>query len=291
MRFFSLFTGIGGLEFGIRNKAESVGFSEINKVSEKIYLNHYPLEMNYGDLRKITKFPEFDILLGGFPCQSFSLKGFRKGFIDGRGKMIFYIFNLLKSKSPNYVVLENVKGIVSHNGGKTFESVLKLLYKAGYYVRVISLNALNYGSAQNRERVFFLGCKDDFEKKQVEIRDDSKRFRDIRDKKGEYNYINLTEFNKRKIEQKNGDYNYELIGGYDRVGALCTSYGGGEKLVYDEGRYRYLTISECEKLQNFPDGWVNGVSNSQAYAALGNAVNCNMSDYLFNDYLSGLWWQ
>ena len=152
------------------------------------------------------------------------------------------------------------------------------------------MNSLYYGSAQNRERVFFIGNKKDFREKIPEIKDDKKRFRDIRDKKN-YKYISLTEFNKEKIEQKRL-FNYELIGGYDRVGTLTTQYGCGEKLVYDEkkDKYRYLTVIECERLQGFPDGWTAGENDNARYWALGNAVNCDISDYLFNNYLKDLFW-
>ena len=90
-----------------------------------------------------------------------------------------------------------------------------------------------------------------------------------------------------KIEQKR-KFNFELIGGYDRVGTLVTQFGCGEKLVWEGGKFRYLTVRECERLQGFPDGWTEGVSESQRYWQLGNAVNCNVSEYLFNNYLKNL---
>ena len=128
MKLFSLFSGIGGLDYGLRNLAELVGFSEIKESSVKIFNKHYK-GINYGDITKleVDKLPDFDILTGGFPCQSFSLAGLRKGFDDlkyNKGQMIFYIYKILQSKKPNYVVLENVKGLLTHNNGKTFKDVL-----------------------------------------------------------------------------------------------------------------------------------------------------------------------
>lgn len=291
MKYLSLFSGIGGLDYGLRDE-ECVGISEIKQSSVQIYQKRMGNVQNFGDITKIKikELPDFDLLTGGFPCQSFSMAGLRKGFKDRKGQMIFYIYDILKEKQPKYVVLENVKGIISHNDGKTIKSVIKLLNYAGYYVRVILLNSLFYGTVQNRERVFFLGSKKDFDKKIPEIIDDTKRFRDIRENGVKYKFIKKTENNIKKINQKK-DFNFELIGGYDRVGTLTTQKGCGEKLVYNEGEddYRLLTILECERLQGFPDGWTSGQTPNNRYFALGNAVNCKVSEYLFNNYLKGVW--
>lgn len=293
MRYFSLFTGIGGLDYGLADWCECVGFSEIKSTSIQVYMKKYPNHKNYGDITKIKydDLPDFDILTGGFPCQSFSLAGLRKGFFDDKdkkGKMIFYIYDLILAKKPKFVVLENVKGIHNHNNGKTFESVFKLLVSAGYYVRALLLNALNYGSAQNRERVFFLCSLEPFEKKTPEIVDNTKVFRDIREVGGVFFYIDYDKY-KKKLEQRDV-FNLELIGGYDKVGTLTTQKGCGNKAVFEDGLYRYLTPLECERLQGFPDDWTAGVSNAGRYFALGNAVSCDMSSYLFKDYLNGIWW-
>lgn len=291
MKYFSLFSGIGGLEYGLK-KEKCVGISEIKQSSVNIYNKNMGEVKNYGDITKIkpNEFPNFDLLIGGFPCQTFSLVGLRKGFEDRKGKMIFYIYDILKEKQPKYVVLENVKGIISHNNGKTIKDVVKLLSAQKYYVRVLLLNSLYYGSAQNRERVFFLASKEDFPKKVPEIRDDLKRFRDIREKNAEFKIVKKTEKNLKKINQEL-EFNFELIGGYDRVGTLTTQQGCGEKLVYEEKEndFRLLTPLECERLQGFPDNWTKGESENNRYFALGNAVNCKMSEYLFNDYLNGIW--
>jgi len=292
MKVFSLFTGIGGLEWGLKDMAEFVGYSEIKKSSIDIYEKYNDVK-NYGDVTKIdfTKLPDFDLLLGGFPCQSFSLAGLRKGFEDERGKMIFYIHDLLKKKQPNFFVLENVKGIINHNKGSTFVDVVKLLQNAGYYIRVVLLNSLNYGSAQSRERVFFLGSKKDFDIKIPRVINSNVRFRNVRDENGNYRFITDNERNKEKINQLR-NFSFELIGGYDRVGTLTTQVGCGEKVVYEkeEDQFRYLTPLECERLQGFPDGYTEGISDNARYWALGNAVSCDVSNYLFKEYLKGLWW-
>jgi len=289
MRYFSLFTGIGGLDYGLNG--ELVGWSEIKKGSIKVFGKKVKAE-NYGDIKKMNyrELPDFDMLLGGFPCQSFSLVGTRKGFEDKKGQMIFDIYNLLKEKKPDYFVLENVKGILSHDNGKTYLNVHKLLKYAGYCVRVLLLNSCWFGSAQSRERVFFIGSRNYFDEKEVVKVDNSKRFRDIRDNdESNYKFIKLTDRVWNKINQKR-KFNFELVGGYDRVGTLTTQYGCGEKLVQEGDEWRILTVKECERLQGFPESWTEGVSDNQRYWMLGNAVNCNVSDYLFNDYLKGLWY-
>lgn len=293
MKYFSLFSGIGGLDYGLKEE-KCVGISEIKQSSVNIYQRMMGQVKNYGDITEIKpkELPDFDILVGGFPCQTFSMAGMRKGFKDRKGKMIFYIYDILKEKKPKYVVLENVKGIISHNKGKTIKSVVKLLSAQNYYVRVILLNSFYYGSAQNRERVIFLGCKKDFPKKTPEIRDDTKRFRDIREKNGHFKFIKRTERIQMKLDQEHPQrFNTELIGGYDRVGILTTKEGCGDKAVYDEEKddYRILTPLECERLQGFPDNWTEGETPNNRYFALGNAVNCKMSEYLFKDYLVGVW--
>lgn len=294
MRYLSLFSGIGGLDYGLHKAGhECVGISDIKQSSVEIYRKNMGQVENLGDITKVNpeRLPDFDILVGGFPCQTFSMAGARKGFEDRKGKMIFYIYDILKAKSPSFVVLENVKGIISHNNGKTMINVVQLLQSAGYYVRVLLLNALNYGTAQNRERVIFLGCKKDFIRKKPEIKNNQVRFKDIRDQEGPFKIVSKTEFNVSKIEQKRV-FSFELIGDYDRVGTLTTQTGCGEKLVWEPKLkdFRYLTPNECERLQGFPEGWTSGISDNNRYFALGNAVNCNMSDYLFNDYLRGVWW-
>lgn len=290
LKTFSTFSGIGGLEFGLRDWTELVGWSEIKESSCQVYENWYKSK-NYGDITKIdfSQVPDFDLLTGGFPCQSFSMAGARKGFGDRRGQMIFYLYDLLVAKKPKYAVLENVKGLLSHDNGRTYRNIFSLLKNAGYFVRCVLLNSVYYGSAQSRERIYFLCSLEDFEKKIPVKVDDKVRFRDIREVGGKFKFIGDKERDQDKIEQKR-IFNYELIGGYDRVGTLTTQYGCGEKVVYEGGEWRYLTPLECERLQGFPDGWTEGLSDANRYWALGNAVNCKVSDYLFKDYLKGLWW-
>lgn len=159
MKYFSLFSGIGGFEFGIGEEHECVGFSEIDKYATQVYKHHFPNHKNYGDITKIitSEIQDFELLVGGFPCQSFSIAGKRGGFHDTRGTLFFEIARILADKRPRYLVLENVKGLLSHDQGKTFQTILRVLSDLGYGVQWQVLNSKNFGVPQNRERVFIVG--------------------------------------------------------------------------------------------------------------------------------------
>ena len=297
LKYFSSFTGIGGLDFGLEKiGAECVGFSEIRQSSIDIYKKHYPDHKCFGDITSIDpeKLPDFDVFTGGFPCQSFSITGDRQGFKDRRGQMIFYIYDILMAKKPEFVVLENVKGIITHNKGKTLKSVFKLLSMAGYNVRIVLLNSSFYGSAQARERVLFICRREkDFPEKEPEIIDDTKRFRDVRSEFSESDFLSDVSMARLRKTVKINKRSFLLIGGYDKVNTLTAgvSSAGRPMLVTQEGdKFRRLTCLEAERLQNFPDGWTEGAKKGDRWFALGNAVNCKASEYLFTNYLKGLWW-
>lgn len=297
LRYFSTFTGIGGLDYGLELLgAKCVGFSEIRESSIEIYKSHYPTHEWFGDITKIDpkKIPDFDVFTGGFPCQSFSLAGERKGFEDRRGQMIFTIYDILMEKKPEFLALENVKGILTHDKGKTYRNVFKLLTAAGYNVRCVLFNASHYGSAQGRERVIFLGRRGkDWPALNPVITDDTKRFRDIRTEPTFKEFLSprsLLRF------ESTGGKGFEVVGGYDRVNTITTgvSSSGRKMLITQEpdGRWRKLTRLEAERLQNFPDGWTDGATTADAWFALGNAVNCAVSKYLFTEYLPSVgWWK
>jgi DNA (cytosine-5)-methyltransferase 1 len=159
MKYFSMFTGIGGFELGIGYKGECIGFSEIDKYASQLLQIKWPTVKNYGDATKIDErtLPDFDLLVGGFPCQSFSIAGKRKGFDDTRGTLFFDIARILAYKKPRNVLLENVKGLLSHDGGRTFQTIIRVLSDLGYFVEWQVLNSKNFGVPQNRERVFIVG--------------------------------------------------------------------------------------------------------------------------------------
>ena len=189
MRYFDAFSGYGGFSLGIqraydsnRNRGQQterrsddrvptmsesehsgtptcIGYSEINKYAIETYSKHFPEHKNYGDLTKINaeELPDFDLFTGGFPCQAFSIAGKRKGFDDTRGTLFFDIARILRAKRPRLLLLENVKGLLSHDNGKTFSTIISTLNEIGYDLQWQVLNAKHFGVPQNRERVFIVG--------------------------------------------------------------------------------------------------------------------------------------
>jgi DNA (cytosine-5)-methyltransferase 1 len=159
--------GIGagrlGLERGLN--AICVGYSEIIKTSIKTYniLHNTKDEKNFGDLTKINtvELPDFDVMIAGFPCQTFSIIGQRKGLEDDRGQIIYHLIKILKDKNVPYFILENVKGLISQDKGNTIKTIIKALDDVGYNVSYKVLNSINYGVPQMRERVYFVGIRKD----------------------------------------------------------------------------------------------------------------------------------
>ena len=162
MKYLSLFSGIGGFELGIQNsdvEMECIGFSEIDKNAKSIYKRHFPNHRDLGDATKIRPqdLPDFDLLVAGFPCQPFSNAGTRGGLDDTRGTMFFEIARICKEKRPQYLLLENVLGLLSNDGGRTFQKFIRILTEMGYFLQWEVRNSKNYGVPQNRERVFIKG--------------------------------------------------------------------------------------------------------------------------------------
>lgn len=144
---------------GTATLCHTIGFSEIDKYASAVLKCHWPNTKNYGDIKSIDarSLPDFDLLTGGFPCQSFSIAGKRGGFEDTRGTLAFDMLNIAKEKTPKYILAENVKGLMSHDKGRTIKTILASFQELGYAVSIEILNAKNYGVPQNRERVFILG--------------------------------------------------------------------------------------------------------------------------------------
>jgi DNA (cytosine-5)-methyltransferase 1 len=171
--FIDFCSGIGAGRLGLeQHNFKCLGFSEINLKSEKTYRSFFSEnEVNFGDLTKIDykKLPNFDLLIAGFPCQSFSINGKRKAFDDERGQIIFSLAKILKDKNIKYFILENVKGLVNINKGQTLDYILHLLDNSGYEVKYKILNTLNYGLPQSRERIYFVGIEKKLKNKNFEF--------------------------------------------------------------------------------------------------------------------------
>jgi len=256
VRVFSMFSGVGGFELGIINaigeRADFIGFSEIDKYAIKVYERQFNGHINYGDATKINAkgLPDFDLLVGGFPCQAFSIAGKRKGFDDTRGTLFFDIARILAEKRPRHLVLENVKGLLSHEQGKTFQTILGVLSDLGYRVEWQVLNSKDFGVPQNRERIYFVGHL-----------------------RGECSgqVFPITNTHRQATEPVQGHYTNTLTARYE--GAQAT----GSYIIESElnAQIRRLTPLECERLQGFPDNWTAGESDTQRYKMCGNAVTVN----------------
>lgn len=165
MKFLDLFAGIGGFRLGMEAAGhECIGFCEIDKFARKSYkaIHDTKGELELHDITRVTDdtvrgIGHVDIICGGFPCQAFSIAGKRKGFEDTRGTLFFEIARFASILRPRLLFLENVKGLLNHNGGDTFETILSALDELGYDAEWQVLNSKNFGVPQNRERVFIIG--------------------------------------------------------------------------------------------------------------------------------------
>lgn len=175
LKFIDFCSGIGGGRLGLaQNGFECVGFSEIDTSAIKTYKSFFDTknELELGDLTKILpeNLPNFDILISGFPCQTFSIVGKRAGLVDeNKGQIIYYLAKILKTKQPKFFILENVKGILNHDKGKTLKIVVEILKDCGYSVDFMLFNSCDFGLAQSRERVYFIGVRSDLNLK-IEIK-------------------------------------------------------------------------------------------------------------------------
>jgi DNA (cytosine-5)-methyltransferase 1 len=353
MKYFSTFSGIGGFELGIARASPSarcVGYSEIDPYALQIYQKHFN-HKNYGDITKIKEkeLPEFDILVGGFPCQSFSIAGHRKGFADTRGTLFFDIARIVKAKKPRALVLENVKGLLNHDNGQTIRVILKTLTDMGYLLEWQVLNSKHFGVPQNRERIFIVGHLGKNSRTKVfpfaesgEVPAQARNARkqesiahclgaarggaDANDtlkaradsgidakhpqtvirvpeavKKGyaearEGQAVNLAVMGSSTRRGRVSDVAQTLDTGMQQYtpvmlarnqrseirempisGSLSASRSAKQFSYLKEGyTLRRLTPVECERLQGFPDGWTEGISDTQRYKTLGNAVTVNV---------------
>ena len=164
IRFFDMFSGIGGFRSGLEAVGgfECIGHCEIDKHANQAYNAIYdikPQEVYFEDARKINPYdlPNIDLICGGFPCQAFSIAGRRGGFEDSRGTLFFEIARIAAVKRPSYLLLENVPGLLSHDGGRTFATILGTLSDLGYDVTWEVLNSKDFGVPQSRKRVYIIG--------------------------------------------------------------------------------------------------------------------------------------
>ena len=292
LRYFSAFSGIGGFELGIGKQGTCIGYSEIDKYALDVYKKHFPTHRNFGDITTIDtgKIPDFDLFVGGFPCQAFSIAGKRKGFTDTRGTLFFDIARIIKDKRPNSFLLENVKGLLNHDKGKTFSIIIHTLRSLGYRVEWMVLNSQFFGVPQRRERTFIIGhLGKESTQKILSFKDRSKANNET--SKGFDGVNTLTAMGYSKIGGQD-DY----ISGKQTLRKVVNSIDAnyfksidnhGQRTFVKESDVsaRKLTPLECERLQGFPDNWTTGLSDTQRYKTLGNAVTVPVVKSLVGKFL------
>ena len=290
-RFIDLFAGIGGIRIPFQELGGQCVFSsEWDKFSQKTYFANFG-EIPAGDITKIdaADIPDFDILLGGFPCQPFSQAGLHKGFEDTRGTLFFEIERILNEKRPKAFLLENVKQLKGHDRGRTFRVIMQHLDDLNYRAEARILKAADFGVPQIRERIYIVG----FDRNHYDIPDDYRfpfpeatgiktRVGDSIEKKVDDKYTicdRLWEGHKRrKIEnrQKGKGFGFSLFNEESPyTSTISARYykDGSEILIEQEGKNpRKLTPRECARLQGFPEEFVIPVSDAQAYKQFGNSV-------------------
>lgn len=311
--------GIGAGRIGLeRNGLTCVGFSEIDRQAEKTYRKFFGEdEINYGDLMKIDtkKLPDFDMMIAGFPCQTFSVIGQRKGMQDERGQIIYGLIKIMLDKNLKYFILENVKGLTNHDNGNSLRVILSELDKVGYKVFYQVLNSVNYGVPQMRERIYFVGIRkdlvpDDFQfyfperQQRADIKDyliDTKelefdekkvayetflKYLDNKYNKGQYDIKEILEQDYLVIDTRQSDLRIYR-------GKVPTLRTGRHGILYvRDGKFRKLSGYESLLLQGFPKELakkVDGViEEMHLLKQTGNAMTVNAIEVIARELFNTL---
>lgn len=317
LKTVSLFSGAGGLDLGFLNAGfDIIWANDFDKYAVESYKANIGNHIQLGDINTLLEeVPSHDVLLAGFPCQPFSMMGAQKGFEDERGTLFFSIETLLRKHNTKIVVLENVKNLERHDGGRTFAKMKSILEdKLGYVLFYSVLNSADYGVPQTRRRLFMVGFEKEYYKENnikfkfpPDIIESNITVQDILDKD-----VNRKHFLSEKVKatvMATGTKNYVAKPEIDLKIArpLCATMHkmhrasqdnyytddiNREKFQDDESRpmsnIRMLTPNECRKLQGFPSDWKQVVSNLQAYRQFGNAVTVNVAYHVAMDIVKAL---
>lgn len=300
------FAGIGGTRIGFQNAGfRTVFANEIDDFACQTYEANFH-DSPKGDITKLnaSDVPDHDVLLAGFPCQSFSIAGRKLGFEDTRGTLFFDVARILKEKRPSAFLLENVKNLKGHDHGKTFkviENTIRNDLEYSFFYKI--LNAKDFGLPQNRERIIMVGFRKDLDVQSFEFPTSDgrgKKLKDILEKNVPLNffiskirYLGMERHRKRH-EAKGHGFGYRILDPNGISGAIVVGGMGRERnLVKDEESFkkmksapdfkdkdehaiRYLTPREYARLQGFPDSFEIPVSNAQAYKQFANSVPINL---------------
>lgn len=297
----SFFAGVGGIDMGfeLTNAFEIVYANELDPYPVQTYELNSNIKVDCRDIKEVLpeEIPDFDVCLAGFPCQSFSVAGYRQGFKDekGRGTLFFEVARIIEAKNPSIVFLENVKNLVTHDNGNTFSVILDTLEQLGYHVKYKVLNAMEHGNVpQNRERIYIVGFLDEKQYNKFEFPKEiplTKGLSDIIDfhtkldekyyyTPGKYKgdiYEKLVEAmdDNRAVYQWRRHYVRKNKSGV--VPTLTANQGmGGHNvcLIMTDNGIRKMTPHECFNTQGFPETFklpVN-MAESRLYKQAGNSV-------------------
>lgn len=303
--FIDLFAGIGGFRIAMQKAGGKCVFSsEIDIYAKQTYEVNFG-EVPFGDITKINEkeIPEHDILCAGFPCQAFSIAGKREGFKDAtRGTLFFDIARIIKEKKPEAFILENVKGLKSHDKGKTLKTILSVLRdELNYYVPEPELlNAKDFGVPQSRNRIFIVGFRKDLnisEFNYPEKTNKKVKFGKVKEKEEvsvkyylSKQYLNTLKKHKERHKAKGNGFGYTIIKDSDCANAIVIGGMGKERNLLEDRRLsdftpvtpkkgginreyiRTMTPREWARLQGFPEKYKIEVSDGQAYKQFGNSV-------------------
>ena len=300
-KFIDLFAGIGGFRIAMQNAGGKCVFtSEWNVDAQKTYFANFG-EVPFGDITKqeIKDYipDKFDVLCAGFPCQAFSIAGLRKGFTDTRGTLFFDLEQIIETKRPKAIFLENVKNLVSHDEGRTFKIMLDIIEnKLGYKVFYKILNSMTHANVpQNRERIFIVG----FDPKQVEHCDDfqfpmeeelTNNIHDILEKDKKDSNFYYKENHQyypellKTMKSKDTLYQWRRVYVRENKSNVCPTLtanmgpgGHNVPLVLDNYGIRKLTPRECFAFQGYPQNFIlPNIANSKLYMQAGNSVTTTL---------------
>jgi DNA (cytosine-5)-methyltransferase 1 len=286
-KFIDLFAGIGGIRIPFEEYGgECVFSSEWDKFAQQTYASNHG-HLPHGDITQIDPkhIPKFDLLLAGFPCQPFSHAGLKKGFDDTRGTLFFDIARIIAHHKPKAVFLENVKGLVGHDKGRTFQTIVRVLEdELGYQVHYKVHNAKEFGVPQNRERIYIVALRDhdDFEflappKPETRLGDilESNSKVDSKYTISDRIWASHQARKAAHLERGNG-FGYSIFSRNAKYTSTISAryYKDGSEILIEQKNKnpRKLTPREAARLQGFPENFVIPVSDGQAYKQFGNSV-------------------
>lgn len=315
LKFFDFCAGIGGGRLGLENAGlVCVGHSEVDKNPAQTYSLFFDDDRNFSDLTKINpeNLPDFDFMIAGFPCQTFSIVGKRAGFEDARGQIIYYLINIMKNKNVKYFILENVKGLVNHNKGETFRIIREELERIGYNIYYKVLDSSNYGVPQKRERIYIVGFKKELDNGKFSFPDKFDYIPDFEDfiddeNDTELDIENLTfqkylnnKYNQGKYSNQDIlswensviDWRQSDLRRYDKV--FPTLRTGRHGLLYIKNKkIKKLNGYEALLLQGFPRHIaqkvkIHKLNNNKILSQAGNAMTINVIDAIAKEMLKNI---